>query len=90
MSDLYGFSEFLFFAHIENKNAFRTVRCSGRLGGRGSVCLGGGVCLGGVFARHPPPWPERQTGVKTLPCRNYFADGKYIMFARFPSSYNVH
>ena len=49
MSDLYGFSEFLFFAHIENKNAFRTVRCSGRLGGEGKCLPRGGVCLGGVY-----------------------------------------
>ena len=37
------------------------------------ICLGvsaqGGVCL------TPPPWTEWQAGVKTLPCRNYAADG---------------
>ena len=48
----------------------------------GGVCLGGlcpggvsaaqgGVCLGGVC-----PWTESLTGVKTLPRRNYVADGK--------------
>ena len=44
----------------------RTVRCSSRL-------------LGGIFPSacwDTPPWTEWQTGVKTLPCRNYVADGK--------------
>ena len=56
-----------------------TTRCSGHLLGggggylHGSVCPEGGVCLG-VSARHPP-WTEWQTGIKTLPCRNYVADG---------------
>ena len=47
----------------------RTVRCSSRLLGAGGVCPEGDVCL-------PPPWTELQTLVKTLPCRNYVADGK--------------
>ena len=49
------------------------------------VSAQGGVCLGGVSAqgsvypsmhwgRNPPPM-NRMTGVKTLPCRNYVADG---------------
>ena len=58
---------------------------------QGRICLGWclprrGVCLGvsaqgrGVSARHPPPpWTESQTGVKTLPCRNYVADGNKII-----------
>ena len=38
----------------------------------------GGVCPGGVCPVHAgihPLWTERQTGVKTLPCRNSVADG---------------
>ena len=31
-----------------------------------------------MSARHPPPQTESQTGVKTLPCRNYVADGKNV------------
>ena len=55
----------------------RTVRSSGRPGG-GAVCLAEGVsaCQGGVYLPHAPPWTEWQTRVKTLPCRNYVADGK--------------
>ena len=68
----------------------RTVRCSSRLLGEG-VCLGacvslGSVCLeggvgGGVFAQGVSTQGKAcerndwQTGVKTLPCRNYVADG---------------
>ena len=26
----------------------------------------------------PPPWTESQTGVKTLPCRNFVAGGKNL------------
>ena len=54
-----------------------TVHCSGRVSG-GGVCLGG-VCSwegGGVSAR--PPWAESQTGVDTLLCRNYVANGKNV------------
>ena len=58
-----------------------TVRCSGRLGG-GGAAQGGGFCLkgGGVSAqrvsgRRPLLPVDRMTGVKTLPCRNYVADG---------------
>ena len=34
------------------------------------------VCVCGS----PPPWTEWQTGVKTSPCRNFFAGGKYEAF----------
>ena len=34
------------------------------------VCPGGSVC-------HAPLWTEQQMAVKTLPCPNYVADGKY-------------
>ena len=70
-----------------------TVRCSGRLGGvcLGGVCLGGlprGMSAWGVSAggrglypggvSQTPLWTELQTGVKTLLCRNYVADGKSV------------
>ena len=53
----------------------RTVRCSSRLLGggvsaQGCVCLARGLCLSDT-----PPWTEWQTPVKTLPCRNYVANG---------------
>ena len=61
----------------------RTARCSGRQGDVSQHALGRGVCLlRGVSARcmlgyvPPPPWTEWPTLVKTLPCCNYFADGK--------------
>ena len=70
----------------------RTVHCSDRLWGvsasgvsaregvsaqGGGVSAWEGVSAQGVPARHPPPpWTESQTGVKTLSCRNYVADGK--------------
>ena len=47
-----------------HSSTIRTVRCGGRL------WWGGGVC------QTPPLWTESQTGVKTLPCRNYVANGK--------------
>ena len=47
----------------------------------------GGVCQGclprgvylcrGMYVADPPPWTEWQTGVKTLPCRNFVAGGNY-------------
>ena len=47
----------------------------------GGVCQGG-VCLGGVVAAQGVVYPggvsARQTGVKTLPCRNYGAGGNKI------------
>ena len=44
----------------------RTFRCSGRLGG--GVCQGRGLSRGMyTFAL----WTESQTGVKTLPFRNF-------------------
>ena len=56
---------------------------------RGGGCLpgGGGSGQGGCLPRgdvcqitSPPPWTEWQTPVKTLPCRNYVADGnKFCM-----------
>ena len=66
-----------------HSSRMRTVRCSGRLLG---VSAQGGVCLGGVYpgvsARPPTPRTESQTGVKTLPCRNYVADGNYHLTAK--------
>ena len=38
----------------------------------------GGIYPGGR-CRHPPPWTEWQTGVKTLPCRNFVAGGKNVL-----------
>ena len=51
--------------------------CPGRclLGGRG-VFLGECVCLGSVCQIPPPVDRMTETGVKTLLCRNYVADGK--------------
>ena len=50
------------------------VFARGRVSARG--WLPGGCLPGeGVSARHRPLWTEWQTGVKTLPCRNYVADG---------------
>ena len=63
-----------------HSSRMRTVLCSGRRGGgvcpgAGGICVcPGGVCLG-VSGRHPLPWTESQTGVKTLPSRNYIVDG---------------
>ena len=55
----------------------------GRESTQGGVCLGGclpgGVCLG-EHRRDTTPTPEQndwKTGVKTLPCRNYVAEGNY-------------
>ena len=51
-----------------------TVHCSSHLlggvcpAGRGSAQVHAGI--------HTPLWIEWQTGVKTLPCRNYVTDGK--------------
>ena len=68
----------------------RTVRCSDRhwggcLPARGCLpgsCLPAGVCPAVVSSCRwvclpdpLPPWKEWQTHVKTLPCRNYIADG---------------
>ena len=47
----------------------------------GGVCPGGGGVFPGWVGVCPveclpePPWTEWQTGVKTLPCCNYIADG---------------
>ena len=58
----------------------RTVRCSDRR--EGGVCRGGAVCSGVCVPRgglpDTPLWTEWQTGVKTLPCRNFVADGNYL------------
>ena len=53
----------------------------GRCLPRGDVCPGGSVCSGGCLPggglpKTPLLWTEWQTLVKTLPCRNYVADGK--------------
>ena len=57
-----------------------------RMSAQGGVCPGGclprGVCPGrgcwvsaqGIY-QTPPLWTEWQTDVKTLPCRNYVANG---------------
>ena len=65
-----------------HSSRMRTVRCSGRWGGVwGGVCLGGCMPRGGCLPRgggdclgvdvHLPLWTESQTGVKTLPFRNF-------------------
>ena len=46
-------------------------------------------CLHGGSAQlhawiHPPQWTEWQTGVKTLPCRNYVADSKKFGYNENP------
>ena len=62
-----------------------TVHCSGCLGGegvflwwgwmpRGGCLPGGGWCLPGGGCTPPPPWTESQTGVKTLPFRNFVCE----------------
>ena len=67
-----------------NKNAFQydayhPLQWSSplRVSAQGGVCPGG-VCPGGVcpegVCQTPPLWTQSQTGVKTLPCRNYVAD----------------
>ena len=61
--------------------AYRPLQC-GPSAGRDDCpggCLPGGVCPGGVCPggvwQTLPPWTEWQVLVKTLPCRNYVADG---------------
>ena len=53
--------------------------CPGRgVSAQGGVCPGG-ICPGGstqwAVCGRPPVWTEWQTGVKTLPFRNFIADG---------------
>ena len=50
----------------------------------GGGSLSGGVCLGGLPDRDPPPWTESQTGVKTLPCHSNLvvAGGKNADYIR--------
>ena len=83
-----------------------TVRCSGRPGGclpaREGVCPGEVSAQGGCLAAGGgrPPVDRMTDMYKTLPCRNYFADGKNwpdMMNCREPrhtfqnrSSYSVH
>ena len=50
-------------------------------GSLGGLCPGGSISrgfsvLGGLPDRTPPLWTESQTGVKTLPWRNFIAGGK--------------
>ena len=68
----------------EGVSAKKGVGVSGQRGiYQGGVCPGGylprGVCPGGCLPRgclvDTPLWTEWQTPVKTLPCRNYVADG---------------
>ena len=55
---------------------------------QGVSAQGGGVSARGVAPRHPNPlWTEWQTPVKTLPCRNYVADGNNRFYPRL-YSYN--
>ena len=53
---------------------------SGGMSAQGWVSAPGGCLSGGCLPRgclpDNPPWTEWQTGVKTLPCHNYIADGK--------------
>ena len=56
--------------------------CPGGVSARGCVwpgmCLPGGMCIPACTeAETLPLWTEWQTGVKTLPCHNFVADGKY-------------
>ena len=54
-----------------------------------AVCWGGwpsGVYPSMHWDRHPP-WTEWQTGVKTLPCRNFVADGNKRRYTEM--GYNV-
>ena len=53
----------------------RTVPCSGARG-RGMSAQGVSAARGGCLAdTYPCEQNGWQTGVKTLPCRNYVADG---------------
>ena len=54
-----------------HSSRMRTIRCSSCLLG-----AGGGVCPGGCLPH--PSCEQNETLVKTLPCHNYIADGKYI------------
>ena len=85
----------------KHSSRMRTICCSGRLKGggclpmevsaQGRVCLGG--CLSGECTPPPghrgkhPPWTESQTGVRTLPFRNYYADGKNIFGSKKGKQY---
>ena len=54
-------------------------------------CMVGYVCPGGCLPQcmlgysHLSPWIEWLTGVKTLPCRNYVADGNNRLATHFGS-----
>ena len=52
----------------------------GFLSGGGGQSPPGHVTCGACWDRDPPPpmWTELQTGVKTLPCRNFVAGGNYV------------
>ena len=67
------------------ENLNKVLRCRLLVGGGGVYrrCLPRGVSAQGMSgqggaARYPPPHPERNDwrDVKTLPCRNFFADGQ--------------
>ena len=61
--------------------------CRRGVSAQGGFCWGGclprgGVCLR-VCGRPPPQRTEWQTGVKTLPCRNFVANGNYHYFEAY-------
>ena len=60
----------------------RCLSARGSAWGRG--CLHRGVC------QTPLLWTESQTGVKTLPCRNYVADSKYNLSIRRSHLQSIH
>ena len=53
--------------------------CLGGVSGQGGLCLGGVSVQGGLPDRDPFPREQNdwQTGVKTLSCNNFVADGIY-------------
>ena len=72
---------------------YRGVFVQGRFLSRGSLCRGslsrGGVSVqgvsvqGGSLSGRPPLWTESQTGVNTLPCRNFVAGGNNVTWCKW-------